>query len=133
MPSPLQPNEPETHGSDQAMPGQRIQWASLTVILGAIGTVMTAIVTRWTEIEPVLESPATIVISMLLIYALGGLSAYWLLARPHEERLARAEQVINRLRERERDLMVRLAELGAEVAALKTTVDFLKARTAPDT
>ena len=48
-------------------------------------------------------------------------------------RYRRAEHVINRLRERERDLMVRLAERGAEVAALRTTLDFLKARTAPDT
>lgn len=114
--------------ADIVIPNAKPPYLAAAGILTALGTGMMVVVTRWGEIEPVINSPASIVISMLTLYGLGGFSAYWLLARPHEERLHRAEAVINRLRERERDLMLQIAELGKQVASLSTAMDFLKDR-----
>lgn len=110
------------------MPVGRAPWRSFVFIGSGFGASMWAIVTRWAEIEPVLESPATIVISMLLIFGLGAFSAYWVLARPHEERLVRAEAVIKGLRERERDLLIRDGEKSAAIARLETSVDYLRSQ-----
>ena len=114
--------------ADINIPHARPPWAAAAAILASLGGGMMVVVTRWEEIEPVINSPASIVISMLTLYGLGGFSSYWLLARPHEERLHRAEGVINRLRERERDLMVQIADLGKEVASLSTEIRYLKER-----
>ncbi|MBK8199248.1 MAG: hypothetical protein IPK75_12865 [Acidobacteria bacterium] len=101
-------------------------WGRYMAVMTALGAASVYLINNWGNIEPVLESPSVIVLSMLSVFGLGGLSAYWLLARPHEDRLRRAETVINRLRDQERQLLQREGDLKAQVAALEATVSFLK-------
>lgn len=123
-------SSPLPEGAPSDMPIGRLPWRSFIFIGGGFGASMWTVVARWGEIEPVLESPAIIVISMLLIFGLGAFSAYWVLARPHEERLVRAEGVIKGLRERERDLLVRDAEKSAAIARLEVSVEYLREQVA---
>lgn len=101
-------------------------WAQVSVVIAAVSGTALFVVNRWKDVEPVLESPAMIVMAMLAIFGLGGLSAYWLLARPHEERLRRAEAVINRLREHERLQMSRMAEKDVAIARLEERLNALQ-------
>lgn len=101
-------------------------WGRYTAVMAALGASSVYIIGRWGEIEPVLESPAIIVISMLGVFGLGGLSAYWLLARPHEERLKRAELVINRLRDQERSLLERMGSKDVQIGVLQNELEHLK-------
>lgn len=105
--------------------GVKPPWAQVSVVIAAVSGTALFVVNRWAEVEPVLESPAMIVMAMLAIFGLGGLSAYWLLARPHEERLRRAEAVINRLREHERNQMRSMAEKDVAIARLEERLNAL--------
>lgn len=106
--------------------GAKPPWAQLSVVIAAVSGTALFVVNRWADVEPVLESPAMIVMAMLAIFGLGGLSAYWLLARPHEERLRRAEAVINRLRDHERNQMNRMAEKDVALARLEERLNALQ-------
>lgn len=105
-------------------------WPRLAVLLSAIGAGFTYIVSNWKQVEPVLSSPAMLLVSMLSLYGLGGLSAYWLVARPLEYRLGKAEGVIKRMRDRERELGDQVSELRVELARLETKISLMGA--APD-
>ncbi|MFN7178388.1 hypothetical protein [Hyphomonas sp.] len=107
-------------------PAQSPPWGRYTAVMAGLGAVSVYLIQNWGSIEPVLESPSVIVLSMLTVFGLGGLSAYWLLARPYEQRLYAAESVIKRLRVDERQLLVREGELKAQVKALEVTVQFLR-------
>lgn len=113
---------------DQAImpPAQSPPWGRYTAVMAGLGAASAYLITNWARIEPILESPSIIVLSMLTVFGLGGLSAYWLLARPYEQRLNAAEGVIKRMRIDERMLLVREGDLKAQVKALEVTVGFLK-------
>lgn len=100
-------------------------WPRLAILLSVMAGAFTYVVSEWAMIEPVLSSPAMVLISMLTIYGLGGLSAYWLVARPLEYRLGKAEGVINRMRDRERELGDQITTLMVEVAKLQTRLDLI--------
>lgn len=101
-------------------------WGRYTAVMAALGAASAYVISNWAAIEPVIESPSIIVLSMLAVFGLGGLSAYWLLARPHEDRLRRAETVINRLREQERQFLQREGDMKAEIARLEVAVTYLR-------
>lgn len=103
-----------------------IPWVRLGALMATVGGAFAWIVTNWGQVRPVLESPASVLLSMMTIYGLGGLSIYWLVTRPVEERLRRAEDVIGRLREHERTLMTRDGEKSAKIAELETAVKFMQ-------
>lgn len=107
-------------------PAQSPPWGRYAAVMTGLGAASVYLIQNWGNIEPVLESPSIIVLSMLTVFGLGGLSAYWLLARPYEQRLNAAESVIKRLRLDERQLLVREGELKAQVRELQVTVQFLK-------
>lgn len=120
-------------GPDPDRPGERIPWLASAGILGTMGGAMMAVVGKWADIEPVLESPATIVIAMLAFYLFGAFSAYWVMVRPMEaqqrrteDRLQKAEGVIKDLRKQEREQLVMIGELGKKIAVLETSIEFLK-------
>jgi hypothetical protein len=119
-------NSPPPERPPSEIPVVRVPWRSFVVIGGSFGASVMAVVNNWAAIEPVLESPSMIMIAMLGLFGLGALSAYWVVARPHEERLVRAEGVIKGLRSREYDLLKRDAEKSAAIARLETTVEFLR-------
>jgi type II secretory pathway component PulM len=98
-------------------------WPRLATILAGLGTFGAFVVTRWKQVEPVLNSPVTIVVLAFAIFGLGGLSVYWLVARPLEKRQARLEGVISRMRSRERLLEETVADLRVSVARMETIID----------
>ena len=95
-------------------------WVRIGAIFAGLGSAGVYVVTNWTMVEPILASPATIVLAMFTVFGLGGLSVYWLVGRPLEKRLERAEQVIRRMRERERELETLVSDLRVEVAEFRT-------------
>lgn len=108
--------------------GTKPPYLSLAGILAAVGGVCMVVLNRWKDIEPILESPAMIVLAMLTNFSAGAFSSYWLVARPHEERLRRAEAVINRLRDQERALLTRVSELEVAKARLEERLTAIEAR-----
>ena len=118
----------ETVSPDPPEPKEQVEksvWPRLVVLIGAIGSGFAYIVGNWTEVEPVLSSPAILIVSMLSLYGLGGLSAYWLVARPLEYRLGKAEGVIKRMRDRERELGDQISELRVELAKMEIRIDLM--------
>ena len=102
-----------------------VLWPKIAILFSAIGGSFAYIVSHWSAVEPVLSSPAMVLVSMLSIYGLGGLSAYWLVARPLEHRLNRAEGVIGRLRDRERELGEQIMSLRVDLAKLETQISMM--------
>lgn len=98
-------------------------WPRIVFLLSAIGGAFAYVVGNWSSVEPVLSSPAMVLISMLSVYGLGGLSSYWLVARPLEHRLGKAENVIKRMRERERELGDQIVELRVSLARLEVRME----------
>ncbi len=115
----------DTHKSEETTEKLYAVWPRLALLLSVMAGAFTYVVSNWTMIEPVLSSPAMVLISMLTIYGLGGLSAYWLVARPLEHRLGKAENVISRMRDRERELGDQITNLRVEVARLQTRLDLI--------
>jgi hypothetical protein len=64
-------------------------WPRIVFLLSAIGGAFAYVVGNWSSVEPVLSSPAMVLISMLSVYGLGGLSSYWLVAGHWSTGLAR--------------------------------------------
>lgn len=112
---------------------ERIPWLASAGILGTMGGAMMAVVGKWAEIEPVLESPATIVIALMAFYLFGGFSAYWVMVRPMEaqqrrteDRLQKAEGVIKDLRRQEREQLLMIGRLERDLAVLGKEVEMLR-------
>lgn len=112
---------------------ERIPWLASAGILGTVSGAMMAIVGKWAEIEPVLESPATIVIALMAFYLFGGFSAYWVMVRPMEaqqrrteDRLQKAEGVIKDLRRQEREQLLMIGRLERDLAVLGKEVEMLR-------
>ena len=106
------------------LPEQLFQvWPRIVFLLSVIGGGFAYVVGNWSSVEPVLSSPAMELISMLSVYGLGGLSSYWLVARPLEHRLGKAEHVIKRMRERERELGDQIVELRVSLARLEVRME----------
>lgn len=118
-PAPIQ--DPVLETGDRLMR----RWPIVAAMLSVIGVVCSYIVTNWQLVEPIISSAPMIVLFMLLNLLLGGLAVYVLVSRPLEHRLAKAEGVINRLRERERSLEANLTGLKVHVAKLETRLDLL--------
>lgn len=132
--------EPEESGAQKAgadprrdSHAERIPWLASAGILGTMGTAMMTIVGKWADIEPVLESPATIVISLVAFYMFGGFSAYWVMVRPMEaqqrrteDRLQKAEGVIKDLRRQEREQLLMIGRLERDLAVLGKEVEMLR-------
>ena len=95
-------------------------WVRLGGLLTVMGGGFAYVIANWSKVEPVLSSPAIVLVAMLSIYGLGGLSVYWLVARPLEKRQARLEEVISRMRARERELETQIGDLRVEVAEMRT-------------
>lgn len=95
-------------------------WLRLGGLLTVMGGGFVYLIANWDQIEPVLSSPAIVLIGMLFIYAMGGVSVYWLVGRPLELRLDKAEDVIRRMREREQGLEQQVSDLRVELAEMRT-------------
>tara|TARA_R110000787_G_scaffold3148_4_gene12611 strand:- start:10225 stop:10584 length:360 start_codon:yes stop_codon:yes gene_type:complete len=102
-------------------------WPRIGFLLTLIGGAFAYVVGNWSVVEPVLSSPAMVLIALLSVYGLGGLSSYWLVARPLEHRLGKAEGVINRLRDRERELGGQITELRVNLARLEARLEVQEA------
>ena len=104
----------DIHGENKGI------WARLMALLAALGGAGVFVVSNWDKVEPILSSPAIVVLTMFTVFGLGGLSVYWLVGRPLEQRLNRAEIVIRGLRDRERDLEKQVTDLRVELAEFRT-------------
>lgn len=104
----------ELDGSDKGV------WPRLAAIVAAMGAAGAYIVTNWAQVEPILSSPAVVLFAMFMVFGLGGLSVYWLVGRPLEKRLEKAEGVIKRMRDRERELEAQIADLRVELTEFRT-------------
>lgn len=105
-----------------------IPWVRIGAILATVGGAFVWIVTHWVEVKPVLESPAIVLLAMMTIYGLGGLSIYWIVSRPLEQRLLKTESLVSDLRSVERSLLKDDANKTARIATLETEVKFLTAQ-----
>lgn len=101
------------------------KWPRVGIVLGAVGTVAIYIVTNWPMVEPVVSSPFAVVVSMVVCFLLGSLSNHWMVSLPLGDRVTRAEGVINRMRDRERELGGQITELKVMVATLQTRLDMM--------
>lgn len=118
MSGPL-PERPESHDSEQT------QWLRLGTLMATVGGGFVWVVTNWEAVRPVLYSPASALVAMMSLYGLGGLSIYWIVTRPMEVRLNKAESLIGTLREVERSLIRDDVDKASRIAALEVTVSFL--------
>lgn len=109
-------------------PDEGIPWVRAGALLASVGAAFVWIVTHWIEVQPVLESPATVLLSMMTIYGLGGLSIYWIVSRPLEQRLLKTEGLVSELRKVERSLLKEDADKAARIATLETEVKYLTAQ-----
>lgn len=100
-------------------------WPRLVAVIAAVGSVCAYVVSNWTDVEPILSSPAIVLMAMLCIFGLGGLATYWLVARPLEHRLGKAEGVINRLRDDERIIRAEMTKLQVQLARHETTLEMM--------
>lgn len=114
--------------SDPSKDIEGIQWVRIGAILATVGGAFAWIVTNWVEVAPVLVSPAIVLLSMMTIYGLGGLSIYWIVSRPLEQRLLKTESLVSELRKVERSLLKDDAIKTAQIAALETHVKYLTAQ-----
>ena len=101
------------------------KWPRVGIVLGAVGMVAAYIVTNWPLVEPVVSSAPMVVLSMVVCLLLGGLTNHWMVSLPLGDRVSRAEGVINRMRERERELGGEITELKVMVATLQTRLDMM--------
>lgn len=115
--------EPQPHNDVEG-----IQWVRVGALLATVGGAFVWIVTHWLEVKPVLESPAVVLLAMMTIYGLGGLSIYWIVSRPLEQRLLKTESLVSELRKVERDLLKDDASKVARIATLETEVKYLRAQ-----
>lgn len=122
----------DTQKSEETTEKVYAVWPRLAALVAGVAGSFTYVVSNWAAIEPVLSSPAMVLISMLTLYGLGGLSAYWVVARPLEHRLSITEKSLERMRERERveaeKTAAREKELGEQITALRVEVAKLQTR-----
>ncbi len=125
---------PDAAGEPVVMPASpKPPYLSLAGILGAVGGVCLVVINRWAEIEPILESPAMVVLAMLSNFFAGCGAFYWVVSRPADERFRRAEDLIRRMRDRENMMMSRIAELEVAKARLEERLSAIEARVAETT
>lgn len=118
---PAEPSKPQ--GDDEG-----VQWVRVGALLATVGGAFVWIVTHWAEVQPVLESPAVALLAMMTLYGLGGLSIYWIVSRPLEQRLLKTESLVSELRKVERALLKDDANKTARIATLETEVKYLTAQ-----
>lgn len=118
--------KPEAETDKPAVSDPGTPWARLLLVLSILGGGFAWLVGNFTDVAPVLEHPFMMFTWTWVCFMLGGAAVYTLIARPLEQRFSRAEDVIRRLRDRERQLLIEQGNLKAEVASLKSTVDHLK-------
>jgi hypothetical protein len=107
-------------------PSDTLLWGRFVAILTLAGGAFVWFAANYESIKPALESPAFLIVVMVSTYGLGGLSAYWVVARPLEKRLQAAENVINRLRADERSMRDQIAELRVIIARHETALQILQ-------
>lgn len=133
--------EPETPAD---VPGNRsrpLVWLAVPGEFGRVGAALlfaasalaggfTWLVSNFARVQPVIEHPMVIYLLAFLwacsCFLLGGAAVYTLIARPMEQRFIRAEAVIRRLREREREQLIMQGELQAKIAALETAMQYMQ-------
>ncbi len=101
-------------------------WLRLGAVLTAAGAGFAWVVSHFEQVEPVLNSPTMVLFCLFSTYGLGGISTYWLVAKPLERRLGAAEGVIKALRRDEREAMNQMADFRVELAELKTKLNMLQ-------
>jgi hypothetical protein len=101
-------------------------WPRLLAITTIIGGAFAWLVGNYEEAAPVLASPAMLILVLFATYGLGGLSAYWLVARPLMIRLQKAEGVIKELRSQERTMLEQMAEMKAAIARHQVEIEYLR-------
>lgn len=102
-----------------------IPWVRLGALMATVGGGFVWMVTNWDQVRPVLYSPISAMLAMMTLYGLGGLSVYWVVTRPLEDRLKKAEKLISELRGVERSLLKDDADKASRIAALETSVSFM--------
>ena len=125
------PEKPETDKAmDRAPDGQlgpeeKFPWKGVGIVLGVTGSIATYIVTNWSQVEPVITSAPAVVLFMVFNLMLGMLIDHLLVSLPLRDRQKRSEGVINRMRERERELGSEITELKVELAKVRTHLDLI--------
>lgn len=105
--------------------GENTQWGRLAALMATVGGALMWSVTNWDQVRPVIYSPVSAMLAMMTLYGLGGLSIYWVVTRPLEDRLKKAEKLISELRGVERSLLKDDADKASRIAALETSVKFM--------
>ena len=105
-------------------------WPRLLAVMTILGGAFAWLVGNYEEAAPVLASPAMLILVLFATYGLGGLSAYWLVARPLMIRLQKAENVIKELRSQERSMLEQMAEMKAAIARHQVEIEFLREQVA---
>lgn len=104
--------------------------AALLLAASALAGGFSWVVFNFAQVQPVIEHPLVIYVLVFLwactCFLLGGAAVYTLIARPMEQRFIRAEDVIRRLREREREQLITQGELQAKIAALETAMQYMQ-------
>ena len=104
--------------------------AALLLAASALAGGFTWLVSNFARVQPVIEHPMVIYLLAFLwacsCFLLGGAAVYTLIARPMEQRFIRAEAVIRRLRDREREQLIMQGELQAKIAALETAMQYMQ-------
>lgn len=83
------------------------------------------VVTNFTNVQPVLEHPFTLLVWSWICFVMGGAADHLLIARPQLMGRKSAEGVIKELREKERAWSDERADMRERLGALTAQVEFL--------
>lgn len=119
------PGVPEMPATPKGPPDPGTAWGRLFLAMMLVGGAFAWLVSNFSNVQPVLEHPITMLIWTWLCFMMGGSAVYVLIYRPLERNYRAAEDVIRRLREREREWLTERGDLRSEIAELRTRVEFL--------
>ena len=107
------------------LPDPGTPWGRLFLAVVLCGGAFAWLVSNFTNVQPVLEHPITMMVWTWLCFIMGGSSVYVLIARQEKAARMAAEDVIRRFRDRERDWLTERGDLKAELARLTERVEYL--------
>lgn len=120
-----EPVTPDVPALPKGPPDPGSAWGRLFLAMMLVGGAFAWLVSNFSNVQPVLEHPITMLIWTWLCFMMGGSAVYVLIYRPLERNFQGAQDVIRRLREREREWLTERGDLRSEIAELRTRVEFL--------